>query len=379
MAERPPRQRLGGDPVPRHHPLDLLRGVAALGIAACHWLASVGVVIESLGTFGVYLFFVLSALTMTMVYGEDFAAHIAGRELKTFYWNRSTRIVPLLAAVSVASFLLAPHGSGIRLVAGQLISAFLTGSGLFALQLPGYLSNSEGAWSLGIELPFYLVFPMLCLMTRAMPARRQAGFVLVSIVVQQMLLALLHRWATDDPTRFWDYYSTPLTFLPFFLVGLLIARAPTVRRGLYLFPLIGALAAIVMFSALNRTELFTNPAAYVFLTACASLAVLCAYRSALPRSLVGLSAFVGNISYALYLTHPFSLRFSLAVATRLGGGATAAGMLFFPLALAIAHLTFALYERPVRGYLRSLRSRDRPVSARAVPGDPATSYSRASE
>ena len=379
MVEASPHRRLGGDAASRHHPLDLLRGVAALGVATYHWLASVGVVVESLGTFGIYLFFILSALAMTMVYGEDFADHISARDLKVFYWNRLTRILPLLAAVSMASFLLAPHGSGIRLIAGQLISAFLTGSGLFALHLPGYLSNSEGAWSLGIELLFYLVFPMLCLMTRAMPGRRLAGFVVVSIVAQQMLLALLHRWATDDPRRFWDYYSTPLTFLPFFLIGLWVAYAPAVRRALYLLPMLAALVTIAGFSTLYSGSVFTNPGAYLLLTALAALAVLAAYCSKLPRALIGPAAFLGNISYALYLTHPFALRLARAAAERFGGGALAEATVFFPLALVIAYLTFALYERPARGYLRGVRSRDRSTAAGAVPGEPAIPLSQASE
>jgi peptidoglycan/LPS O-acetylase OafA/YrhL len=106
VAETPPHHRHRGGGAHRHHPLDLLRGLAALGIAAYHYLASIGIVVESLGTFGVYLFFILSALTMTMVYGENFSTYIAVRDVRTFYWNRLTRILPLLAAVSLAWFLL---------------------------------------------------------------------------------------------------------------------------------------------------------------------------------------------------------------------------------------------------------------------------------
>ena len=310
-----------GGGAPRHHPLDLLRGLAALGIAVYHWLASIGVVVESLGTFGVYLFFILSALTMTMVYGDTFSTSIAAHDLKTFYWNRLTRILPLLAAVSLASFLLAPHGGNIRLLAGQLITAFLTGSGLFALQLPGFLSNSEGAWSLGIELLFYLVFPVLCLVARGTTTRRLAGTVLIAVLAQQMAMALLHGWASTDPNRFWDYYSTPLSFLPFFLIGLWIARSSSSRRRIHLLPMLAALAAIAGFSVTYPAPVFTSPGAYLPLTLLAAVAVFAAYRTTLPRSLIGLSAFLGNVSYALYLTHPFALRLSQAMAARFGGGA----------------------------------------------------------
>src|SRR5437016_1429365 len=91
--------------VARHYPLDLLRGLAALGVAAYHFLASSGgTELQSLGTFGVYLFFALSALTMMMVYSHVFSKAIAVADLKSFYWNRISRILPLLAIVSLINF-----------------------------------------------------------------------------------------------------------------------------------------------------------------------------------------------------------------------------------------------------------------------------------
>jgi peptidoglycan/LPS O-acetylase OafA/YrhL len=61
----------------RNHGLDLLRGLAALGIATFHFLADVGVDIQSLGTFGVYVFFVLSGLTMMLVYADRLQTSLA--------------------------------------------------------------------------------------------------------------------------------------------------------------------------------------------------------------------------------------------------------------------------------------------------------------
>ena len=53
----------------RHHALDLLRGLCAVGIATYHYLGQRGIAhLQSLGTFGVYVFFVLSALTMMLAY-----------------------------------------------------------------------------------------------------------------------------------------------------------------------------------------------------------------------------------------------------------------------------------------------------------------------
>ena len=58
----------------RHHALDLVRGIAAAGVAVYHFLVWNEIAdIQSMGTFSVYLFFVLSALTMMMVYGDRFS------------------------------------------------------------------------------------------------------------------------------------------------------------------------------------------------------------------------------------------------------------------------------------------------------------------
>src|SRR5262249_54537957 len=98
---------------PRHHALDLLRGLAAVGVSAYHFTYSNGLDIQSLGTFGVYVFFVLSGLTMMLVYGGQFSKWIPEDDLITFYWNRIARIMPLLAAASLVSLLLAASSLGL--------------------------------------------------------------------------------------------------------------------------------------------------------------------------------------------------------------------------------------------------------------------------
>src|SRR4051812_48281662 len=91
----------------RNHGLDLLRGLAALGVAIYHLIAwSHGTAIFSLGTFGIYTFFVLSGLTMMMVYAADFKDSVSFETLRQFYLNRISRILPLLLAVAVISAVL---------------------------------------------------------------------------------------------------------------------------------------------------------------------------------------------------------------------------------------------------------------------------------
>jgi peptidoglycan/LPS O-acetylase OafA/YrhL len=140
----------------RNHGLDLLRGLAALGIVVYHYLYMAhGITVGSLGTFGVYLFFMLSGLTMMLVYGPTFSSAISLQNVLRFYRNRIARILPLLCAMATISLAFTVLSNpSVRLIGGSAIHSFLTGSGLFALHLPGYLSNVTGAWSLGIGIAF---------------------------------------------------------------------------------------------------------------------------------------------------------------------------------------------------------------------------------
>jgi peptidoglycan/LPS O-acetylase OafA/YrhL len=343
----------------RHHALDLLRGLAAIGVAAYHFLADQGVEnLESLGTFTVYLFFVLSGLTMMAVYGRQFSDAIAGSDLRTFYWHRISRIIPLLAAVSLASLVLAAPSLGFtKYLVASALYAFMTGTALFAFHMPGYLSNTTGAWSLGIEMMFYVVFPVMCLITARASVWWLAATAFILILAQQIVLALMHHWVKEDPIRFWHYYATFLMFLPFFVLGMLIARLRLQQKKLNLLIAFAFLAVIACFSFVSRVELFETHWAYLALTGMAFCAVLFAYASQTPGFLIGPSTFIGNASYALYLTHPFSVRLADIISDQLGYGPIVARVLFLPLALFIAHYTYVLFERPAQNYLRAERER----------------------
>lgn len=342
----------------RHHALDLLRGLAAVGVATYHFLSDQGFDIESLGTFTVYLFFVLSGLTMMAVYGRQFSKTITGPELRTFYWHRISRIMPLLFAASLVSLLLAAPSLGMTRYLGELgLRAFMTGTALFAFHLPGYLSNTTGAWSLGIEMMFYVVFPVFCLITAGARLWQIAAAAFMLICAQQIVIALLHHWIRDDLDRFWQYYSTFLIFLPFFVLGMLIVRSRLQPKKMNLLAALVFLTVIACFSLAFKVELFETHWAYLVLTAVTFCAVLFAYASRTPEMLVGTSAFLGNASYALYLTHPFSLVLSHSVSNHFGYGPVVTGVIYFPAILIVAHYTYVLFERPAQNYLRSVWTR----------------------
>jgi len=81
--------------------LDGLRGLAAISVVVYHGLYwHGGLLYSSAGRFAVYLFFILSAMTMTKVYKGRFSETVDVHAVGTFYRNRVARILPLLALVA---------------------------------------------------------------------------------------------------------------------------------------------------------------------------------------------------------------------------------------------------------------------------------------
>lgn len=332
----------------RHYTLDLVRGLAALGIATYHWSAQFEV--QSLGTFGVYLFFVLSALTMAMVYCPTFGASLTIENLTSFYRNRIARLMPLLLTVAMASLCLAVYkGQGSSIVAAR---AVFTGSGLFALGLPGLLSNATGAWSLGIEIVFYAVFPLLALALQRVSIVALLGITVGLIAAQQAFLWII-RPVSDVALLFWNYYTAPVTFAPFFAIGFLIYRIGGERSAIYLIPTTLCLTAIATFSLVWGGDLFRSALPYTALVLVAGFTIYCANRTDLPSQLRHPAEFLGNVSYALYLTHPFTRLVANKVSSVFGLPRALAFPLFLCMALSVAYLTFILFEKPMRDALRN--------------------------
>lgn len=330
---------------PRVYALDLVRGLCAIGVAVYHFISwNLGYQIESLGTFGVYTFFVLSGVTMAYVYAKDFRGSISPDAMLRFYSRRIARILPLLAVVAVAAWLFARWQHGVSLSAG-FPSMVLTGSGLFSLGPPGFLSNSVGAWSLGIEAIFYALFPVAVLFSQQASLRSLLIFTGALIIGQQLYLVSI----SDMPDH-WHYYISPLTFAPFFALGLLIPRLALPYRRWNLSLAILLLTIVFGYSSVVPVDLYKASGHYVVLIAACAGAVAFAFRSSeLPVGLIAPAAFLGEISYSLYLTHWLAD----FVANRVGGSNVPVKFVVFSTAaLALAYVTYRCLEAPASRWLR---------------------------
>ena len=143
------------DSLQRIDSLDYLRGFMATIIMIYHysiWLFGnydSETLLGRLGIYGVSTFYVISGLTLYIVYKN----RLSLKSLHTFFIKRFFRIYPLLWVCILLNIVLL----------GKSYSAekiWLNVTGLFGLVAPDQYIPT-GAWSIGNELVFYLLFPIL--------------------------------------------------------------------------------------------------------------------------------------------------------------------------------------------------------------------------
>ncbi|MEO8068078.1 MAG: acyltransferase [Flavobacteriales bacterium] len=290
--------------------LDHVRGLAALCILFFHlttWMLGempAEIPLERGGVFAVSIFYMLSGVSLYHAYGPSLAAKGG---VRTFFIRRFFRIFPLLWLTAMTTYAIWPAVRD----PGTL---FLTISGLF-----GFVAwdryTGTGLWSIGNELVFYALFPVLLIMLRHQVAR----WVLVAIALVLICHAAFFALDVSMPlSGQWHAYAAPWHQLPYFLIGLFLVRwqgsIPTphpwlARTGMLLCILYVALWPVHG----DKVLLVTGPARWLFTIACGGLVLFALKdRSALPRPIEKSLTALGDASYALYMLHPIVIEFTMA-------------------------------------------------------------------
>jgi peptidoglycan/LPS O-acetylase OafA/YrhL len=363
----------------RNAEIDFLRGVAILLVLVAHigfvaplgspW---VGYVNANIAQFwiGVDVFFVISGyvISASLIPKLDSAAH-AAPVVRRFYLRRFFRIVPLAAfwatyALCMSYLATALGWTGHRFGAPDVVARHFAASMLFVeniyllFELNGILSQY---WSLAIEEQFYLLFPLLLVLTRR---RGRTLVICLAIVVQ----ALLHR-----PPR-QDVLFSMLRF-DALLMGVLIhiwrddihARLHPVIAALKRGPGLCLAGGLLTLACVIPAQIgnWRGSITWVDL-ACAGLVVLATlqcgfYRRVMPGAIFSSVHGVGKVSFSLYLAHmpAFYVVSTITVlAQPLGGwnpdsGLTVAGVTAgLLLAALFTALSYRFIEEPTRRYSR---------------------------
>ncbi len=357
--------------------LDALRGLAAVYVVLYHvmampapqvrpdaWLAA----LVAAGATGVALFFVISAFSLCYTMPRHRAS---GHPLASFYVHRLLRIAPLFYAW--LAFSLWRDGRGAHAGhAWQEVLANLT----FTFNLfDGWQEGIVWAsWAIGVEMLFYAVFPLVFACVRTLG--QALGVAVLGVAAAWMAAAGLFG---DIGLALTGPFGL-LRHLPVFAIGLcayhgyrwLATQAPAAaQRTGTLSAFVGAalLLGCIVLSARGAL----TPLSFWLGCGIAYAVLLVGLSQRAPRWLVNRgTAWLGTISYSLYLGHPVVTAVLMPVFRRLQAHIAqpslaylACAVLTLAATLPLAWLTYRFVEAPAIAWSRRLFPRTLPAAQTA--------------
>ena len=352
--------------------LDGIRALAVVGVLLYH----AGVQRVRGGFLGVDVFFVLSGFLITSLLVSELERSSTIR-FGRFYERRARRLLPalvlLVALVVLFTWVVAPHGSYPSLPTQILGTMAYVGNwtlishhaSYFAQGLP--LSPLEHTWSLAIEEQFYLVWPgLLWLLWHVTSHRRALAVWCVGLSAGcAALTAVLYgsAWNIDALYFSTETHATTM-LLGAALACLVLAPREDARRGDSAFLNVAGRAAtgwnvvgvvawlviIAMFLVANGGSASLFKGGYFVIGAVVATAICATVLvpggwSARALALAPV-AFVGRISYGVYLYH-FPLFIWLNHA-RTGLSGTSLLVVRLAVTFAVAYGSYELVEQPIR-------------------------------
>lgn len=278
--------------------IQALRGVAVLLVLLDH----VGLGPFAAGYLGVDVFFVVSGFLITGIIARDVDA---GRfSFAEFYFRRARRLLPAAYATILATVI----GSAFFLTSvemqdllWQVIGALAWCINVVLYWQVDYFGGAAALkpllhmWSLAVEEQFYLVWPLLLVLT----PRRARMAVVVGVAVLSIAACLY--WVRIDPAA--AFYLLPFRAweLAFGGIAALVAERRLVRQ----IAVIAFIPALYGITLIPIRPIWEYHPGFDAAIVCVSTAVVILARvetlSYVSR-VTGLS-WVGNISYSLYLVH----------------------------------------------------------------------------
>ena len=333
--------------------LQLLRGLAACMVLIGHVIAeaehffAIPLIGPLIGdaipwTRGVDIFFVISGFIITLS-----ATRYAGQPL-VFLWRRFLRVAPLyylFTTLMVVTLLLLPGAAkDTVLEPGQILSSYLF------LPFERYDGRIAPVLSLGWTLNYEMFFYALVALSLALP---RPFWAITGLLCGLSLVGVLPLTGT-----LFTFWSNPLVLE--FLFGIALARL--YQRGL-VWPS-GAWALGLLALGLVLLVLLDPTGAPRFIAAGLPAALIVAAGTLFCPDLTLPGQIIGDASYALYLSHRFTLRaITLLVLPLLPSSQTAAWIyvaLTCGAALVIGIGVHLAIERPL------LRALSRPTSPRVT-------------
>jgi peptidoglycan/LPS O-acetylase OafA/YrhL len=296
------------------------------------------------GKHGVYLFFTISGFILALPFARHHLQQTKPVALGSYFRRRITRLEPPYVMVMLlrAGLLLWYKQSSLSTVSIHLLaSLFYVHSLIFAQ----YSTINPPAWSLEVEVQFYILAPLLTavFLIRSAALRR-------TIIVAVILAAGLGATAFIDPSS--RLSLTLLYYFQYFAAGFLLCDLYLTESHLSLPPLAwDAIGMVALLWILFGSASF-YPAIFPLVTVCLYMA---GFFGRFVRAFFSIPAvsIIGGMCYSIYLTHSAVLTavHDLLERSQISSWSLSAQTviiysLCFAGILAIGTLYFVLIERP---------------------------------
>ncbi|WP_310426691.1 acyltransferase [Chamaesiphon sp. VAR_48_metabat_135_sub] len=304
--------------------IDVVRGIAILLVILIHtskeinglpeWIFAIG----DYGQMGVQLFFIVSAYTLCFSYTrrkqED-------KALISFFIRRFFRIAPLYYLAIIGYFLSEPLTYILaknRMPYSQYNFESIAANILF---IHGFVISANnnvvpGGWSIGAEMAFYLVFPML--FTLFSWAYKQRGMIaLYGLVGFSVLLNITIQWTIREFFLFMEPFQGRMTIesnpfiywnfinqLPVFLIGMTIFFSHQ-NRVVVIFSIPIQIEIFIFLTTISvKIFQYKQDLVLMFIPVCAgiSFGFLLNILQELKYSNRLLEG-IGQVSYSMYIVH----------------------------------------------------------------------------
>lgn len=345
--------------------IDSLRGIAILLVVIVHTSQSIDELHPYLGSIcrfgqmGVQLFFVLSALTLS------YSLEKVEYSLKTivaFYIRRVFRIAPVYYLGIVFYFFLF---NGMALVQQGMsgINDVYTWDNVCAnlfffhgFYIPANDTIVPGGWSIGTEMAFYLLFPLIFFFIRKMKILGVIFLCSVLVIISILTIPSLASALNLPLENNGFIYFNLLNQLPVFLVGICyfsyLKSSSFPNSKVYNISLI-PLLFVALFSAFYLFDSHFHVSYVPVLTSISFLVLIEIFRIN-PILNLSLLKRIGQLSYSIYLFHfLFSWTISIKLNNLLSGTMNGNLILLFCLlisilgSITIAHFSEKIIEKPM--------------------------------
>ncbi len=334
----------------QHRPeIDGLRSIAVIPVILFH----AGIQTFSGGFVGVDVFFVISGYLIT---SNILTEHQAGTfSLARFYERRARRILPALffmMAVSIPFAWAWLLPSEWKLFSRSLITVPLFLSNVLFAKNSGYFDAAVETqpllhtWSLGVEEQYYLLFPLLFLLSYRVSRKIILWLVILALISLGMAEWGIRNWPTANfyllPGRTWELLIGALTAV--YLIKHPLKTKPAHAQFSSMLGLV-----LIAIPILQYSEQTPFPSIYG-LVPCIGTALVIMFSS--KKTIVGRTlgsaplVGVGLVSYSAYLWHHPLFAFARLRSTTPLGVTVMLGL--SALALMLAYLSWKYVETPFR-------------------------------